>query len=321
MNDLHVVLGAGQIGSLLVSRLVARGERVRWVRRGAFSQVEQNMAAKDRLELLSGDLSDAAFATQALQAATVAYQCVNAPYHLWDKELRPLILGTLEGAKRAKTKMVVLDNLYSYGKPPGPMHEGLPHAPCSHKGRLRAELADKMLLMHQRGDVQLTIGRAADFFGPKVTQSIIGERYFQRVLAGKKPEYFGNADMPHSYSFSEDVADGLLALGAADGDAVCGQIWHLPVATPVATTTRSIMQQLGSALGSSAKPVQFASWAMLALSPFVPALGALREMVYQWEQPYVVDDSKFQRTFGLTATPLADALTRTAAWAKATYAS
>lgn len=61
MNDLHVGLGAGQIGPLVAQQLLAQGARVRQVRRGAGPDVP-------RAELLSGDLSDPAFGLSASPA-------------------------------------------------------------------------------------------------------------------------------------------------------------------------------------------------------------------------------------------------------------
>ena len=47
---------------------------------------------------------------------------------------------------------------------------------------------------------------------------------------------------------------------------------------------------------------------------FVPEVREMMEMRYQFEKPFVVDGSSFERTFGLRATPLADVVHRTVAW-------
>jgi hypothetical protein len=52
--------------------------------------------------------------------------------------------------------------------------------------------------------------------------------------------------------------------------------------------------------------------AMAAL--FNPTLRAVREQLYQSERPWIVDSSKFEHTFGWTATPLPDAIAPTVAW-------
>jgi hypothetical protein len=38
------------------------------------------------------------------------------------------------------------------------------------------------------------------------------------------------------------------------------------------------------------------------------------EMLYEFEQPFIVDSSKFERTFGMKATPMRTAIRETVAW-------
>ena len=52
-------------------------------------------------------------------------------------------------------------------------------------------------------------------------------------------------------------------------------------------------------------------WVLAAIGLFSRELGAIREMLYQWEQPYVLDDSRFIETFGVGATPIDEALRAT----------
>ena len=103
---LHVVLGAGQIGTLLTESLLARGEQVRQVRRGAPGP------SRPLHEWRSGDLSDPRFAEEVMRGADVVYHAVNARYHEWAKLLPALNEGILAGAERTGAKLVVLDNLY-----------------------------------------------------------------------------------------------------------------------------------------------------------------------------------------------------------------
>ncbi len=309
-SDIHVVLGAGQIGSLLAQRLLALGHRVRQVRRGPAG------APAPGLEWWSGDLSDAAFAAEAMAGASVAYQCVCPPYHRWPQELPQLVRGTVEGAARSGAKLVVLDNLYAYGKPAGPIDEETRQNPCSKKGELRARLADEMLAAHRSGDARIVLGRASDFFGPGITlASIFGERYYRRVLAGKAGETFGDGSMPHTYSYGPDVAEGLRLLGTRDD--VLGKVWLLPAS--VSESTAASLEHMARALGVRTSVSKVPTFVLRALGLFVPAMAEMVEMVYQWEVPYVVSDARFSRTFGVAATPAARAFHDTASWALARF--
>jgi nucleoside-diphosphate-sugar epimerase len=50
------------------------------------------------------------------------------------------------------------------------------------------------------------------------------------------------------------------------------------------------------------------------LGLFNPALRETIEMLYEFEEPFVVDDSRFEREFGEQATSLREAIQRTVRW-------
>ena len=117
-RKLHVVLGAGQIGSRVASRLVARGVRVRQVHTG-------RSAVGPGVEAAAGDITDLEFAAAVTAGAAVVYDCMNPPYHRWPALLLPIARGAVHGAARAGARLVALDCLYMYGRPQGPMREAL----------------------------------------------------------------------------------------------------------------------------------------------------------------------------------------------------
>jgi nucleoside-diphosphate-sugar epimerase len=311
MSELHVVLGAGPIGSRVAQTLVGAGKRVRQVR------LTEGTGAAPGVELVAGDLSSAAFAAEALRGGTVAYQCVSIPYAKWRTLQAPLARGILAGARAAGTRLVALDNMYMYGAPAGrPLTEDSPVAPCSAKGAQRAELASELLGACARGDVAVTVARACNFFGPHVvTSAIFGASFYERMLSGKAVHVFGDADALHSYSYAPDVAAGLVALGQASD--VDGKVWHLPVAP--AESTRSLIERIAGALGASPKVSRVSDFLLRSLGLVSPIVREMVEMTYQWKSPFVADDSRFRARFGFGATPLDVAAGETAAWARVAF--
>lgn len=306
---LHVVLGAGQIGTLVAERLVARGHRVRQVRRSPGAPVAG-------AELVNGDVADPRFAADACLGATAVYHCVNPKYHTWGRDLEPLALGAIHGASAAGARLVVLDNLYPYGPSPDrPFTERTPIQPNTRKGALRARIRDRFLDAHARGALSVTIGRAGDFFGPGIVESWFGDRHWQRVLAGKPSECLGDPDRPHSYSYSLDVADALVTLGAR-AEAL-GREWILP--HPPAQTHRALAAALGAPLGLEVRTSRMPLWLLRVAGVVSPLMRELPEMAYQWQAPFVVDDTAFRTSFGVAATPLAAAIEATAAWVRDRY--
>jgi nucleoside-diphosphate-sugar epimerase len=50
---------------------------------------------------------------------------------------------------------------------------------------------------------------------------------------------------------------------------------------------------------------------------FIPEAKESVEMMYEFEQPFIVDSSKFEKTFGMKATPIREAIKETVAWYQA----
>jgi len=302
-QDLHVVFGSGQIGTRIATQLLAAGKRVRVVSRKPVPPQGAESAA--------ADARDQPAAATAAEGASVIYDTTNPPYHQWKKDLLALGAGTLHAAKVTGAQLVALDCLYMYGAPTGPMTETTPMVPVSKKGQLRKELAELRLGAVARGEAHVAIARASDFFGPGLPNSWWSERFFTRVLAGKAGETIGDPDQRHSYTYAEDVARAMVALGGAteiDG------VWHVPTVT--AETTRQLADRVGHALDVKITLKALSRFTLRALGLFAPFMGEVPEMIYQFEMPYVLDDTKFRARFDLSPTPIDAQVAETIAWAK-----
>jgi nucleoside-diphosphate-sugar epimerase len=277
-NRLHVVFGAGQVGRALATRLRDLGVPVRIVSR------HRPSVPLDGVDWRAADATDPEAATDAAKGASVVYQCLNAPYTDWPKRFPPLQRGVLTTAERSGALLVSLENLYAYGPTGGqPMTEDLPLAATTVKGRTRAAMTEELLAAADAGRIRLAIGRASDFFGAGATESSLGERVFGNAVAGKRADFIGNPDLPHTYSYIPDIAAGLATLVADD------------VGHPVGVRSLSKL-------------------AVRALGLFNPTIRELVELSYEFEQPFVLDTTKYQSTFGTEGTPLAIAIAATVAW-------
>ncbi len=214
----------------------------------------------------------------------------------------------LEGAAAAGAKLIAMENLYMYGSTDGrPITEDLPHAPNTRKGRVRAMMSQELMEAHTSGRVRVAIGRASDFFGPRVLASAAGEQVFGRAVEGKSAQIAGDPDQPHTYTYAPDIGKGLVILG--EREEALGQAWHLP--NPETVTTREFVEMIFEEVGKPAR-IQVAPKILLrAIGLFNPGIRETIEMLYEFEEPFVVDDSRFEREFGEHATPLGEAIQRT----------
>jgi nucleoside-diphosphate-sugar epimerase len=217
----------------------------------------------------------------------------------------------LEGVSRAGARMIVAENLYMYGQVTGKIHEGLPYRAHTRKGKARASMAEAILEAHAGGQVKAAIGRGSDFFGPEVLTSTLGERVFYPALQGKTAQFVGGLDVSHTYTFIDDFGSALVLLGERDG--ALGQVWHVPNNRPD-VTQREIAQLIFEEIRTSPKMSGMGRMMMRIGGLFVAGARETVEMMYEFENPFVVDSTKFEQAFGVKATPLREAIHRTVEW-------
>jgi nucleoside-diphosphate-sugar epimerase len=307
-NDerLHVVLGAsGGLGSAVVWQLVQKGKRIRAVYRSA-----QRVDLGHRIEVVRGDISNPDRMTTICQGASVIYHCANAPYPEWRKALPPMMDAVIRAAETSGAKVVYGDNLYMYGQVSGLITPDLPDRATGKKGLVRSKIAAQLMDAHRSGRIQATIGRASDFFGPGVLNSMMGEVVFQALVEGKTLNLIGKLDVPHTYTFIEDFAKGLVTLG--EREEALGEIWHIPSAETL--TTRQFLDLI-FAEARYTPQLRIASPLMLNfLGLFSKMMCELKEISYEFEQPFIVDHQKYERVFGSDPTPHREAIRRTISW-------
>lgn len=164
-----------------------------------------------------------------------------------------------------------------------------------------------LLRAHRDGRVEVAIGRASDYFGPGAAHSALGETVFGTALTGKTAQVMGDPDQLHSYSYTPDVAGGLITLATAAG--ATGEIWHLPVGET--RTTRDIIDTIYGLAGNRPKVLAAGATTLRLIGLVKPAMREYLHTLYQFTDRWVVDDSKYRSAFGDHATPLNEALAAT----------
>lgn len=307
MNSTHIILGTGQLGMALMEQLTAQGKTVLMVNRSGKTPETLPTTAR----IMRGDVTSPQEVTAICQGAEVVFHCAQPAYTEWPEKFPPITKGIVEGVARTNAKLIFGDNLYMYGSTNGqPIHENLPYAATGHKGRTRAHMAEMLLAAHQAGKVRVAIGRASDFYGPRVTGSALGDMFFEAALAGKPVNLMGNIDLPHTYTYIGDFARALMTLSEKEG--ALGQVWHVPSAETI--TTRQFVQLVEQEIGRSIKLRVAGKWLISLVGLFQPMVREMKEMMYEFEEPYVVEDGRFRQTFGSHTTPHPQAIRETVAW-------
>lgn len=301
----HLVIGSGPVGSGVAMALADRGLPVTVVTRSGTGPDHELVT---RLKADAGDVD--ALVRIADGAATI-FNCANPPYHRWETDWPPVHQALMTAAEKSGAVLVMMDNLYGFGEGhPMPMREGDAMRAKGRKGAVRARMATDLLEAHEAGRLRATFARASDFYGPGVLGASMGERVLPNVLKGTKVGLLGRLDVPHSVSYMPDVVRTLVTI--AFDERAWGKPWHVPNAPAV--SQREIVGAFAAAAGTTVKVNSVPKAALSALGLFKPEIGALKEVWYQFAEPFVTDSSLTESTFGLTATPLAEGAAATVAW-------
>ncbi|MGK8524076.1 NAD-dependent epimerase/dehydratase family protein [Nocardia asteroides] len=298
---LHVVIGAGPVGTATAQLLAARDAQVRVItRRGVGPD-------HPLIERVAADATDVGALIRHCRGAGVLYQCAQPPYHRWATDFPPLAAAALRAAETTGAALLSVGNLYGYGPVDGPIGEQHPLRPSSVKGRVRADLWTEALSAHEAGRVRTAEVRGSDYLGAGAKSAFTAVA-LPAVLAGRRVLFPGDPDAAHSWTDVGDTARTLVAV-AHDEDA-WGRAWHTPTAPPVSVRELSAL----AATIADVRPARVSRMpapVLWAAGLFDTDARELRELRYQFERPFVLDSSVATRAFGIEPTPTAESLRAT----------
>lgn len=287
----HVVLGGnGVVGRETVRALLQLGETV--------ASVGRRPAEAAGAESVTADLLVAADVSRALRGSAVAYLTAGLPYsaRVWAQQWPVIVRNVIDAALENNTHLVYFDNVYAYGPVDGPMTEATPLGANSKKGRTRVAALHALEEAAGRG-LTITIGRSADFYGPGATTSVFNGFALDSITKGKDGTWLFDADQPHSLTYTPDIGRALAILGTAP--TARGRSWHVPTAS--ALTGRQYMEL---AAGPDSRTRVMGLITMRIGSLFNSSARESLELAYQSTRPYIFDSSRFETTFGVSATPI-----------------
>lgn len=296
---MQTILGAnGVIGRELSRALSGGTQSIRQV-----SRSPERVNPSD--EPFAADLLDAEATQRAVEGSEVAYLVAGLRYDaaVWEEQWPRVMRNAIDACRRHRCRLVFFDNVYAYGRVTGPMTETTPYAPCSRKGEVRAKIATSLMEAVQRGELEAMIVRAADFYGPGARLSLTHSVVFERLRAGKKPQWIADPGRRHSFTFTPDAGRALALLGQSPH--AFGQVWHAPTSPEPITVedfVRLACEQAGRPYDLQVAP----RWMLRMMGWFVPVLRENEEMMYQFDHDYRFDSSKFEAAFGQHATSYRD---------------
>jgi UDP-glucose 4-epimerase len=231
MKTFLVTGGAGFIGSHLVRALLARGDKVRVLDNFSTGKAENLAGLQGALEILEGDIRDAALVNEAVRGVEVIFHeaafvsvplSMETPLPCFETNVR----GTeilLEAARHAEVRRVVLASSAAvYGdsdllplREDSPLHPLSPYAVSKRVDELYAALYTEAF------GLEVVALRYFNVFGPRQSPNSAYAAavpiFTRRMLEGIAPTVFGDGRQTRDLIYAGDVARAnLLAADAKD---------------------------------------------------------------------------------------------------------
>lgn len=299
--SLHIVVGAGPVGSATASLLAARGDQVRVLTRSGSGP------AHPSIERIAADATDVAALIEHSTGARTIFYCAQPEYHRWTTDFPPLAAAARQAAEATGAVLISVGNLYGYGLVDGPISESQPLRPNSRKGRVRAEIWTAALAAHEAGRLRTAEVRGSDFIGAGA-KSAFTATVLPAVLAGRRALFPGDLDAPHSWTDVADMARTLVAV--ADDENALGRAWHTPTAPPL--SVRALADLVATIADKRPARVARMPGLLLRIAGLVDTEAReMPELSYQFDRPFVIDSSAATAAFGFEATPTEAALRAT----------
>jgi nucleoside-diphosphate-sugar epimerase len=301
---MQTILGAnGVIATELSKQLPSYKTTIRQVSRHPRKVNESD-------ELFAADLLNYEQTGKAVAGSEIVYLLAGLRYDtkVWREEWPKLMRNVIDACKKHRSKLVFFDNVYSYGLVKGPMTEETPFNPISKKGEVRAKIATMLLDEIKQGNLQGMIVRGADFYGPGAKLSLTYSTVTERVKANKGPQWIGNPKAIHTFTYTPDAGTSVAMLG--NTPSAYNQTWHA-LTSKEKITGEEYVKIACRIAGIKYSLMPMPKFGVRLVGLFVPVLSEFVEMMYQFENDYIFDSTKFEKAFNTKSTSYEEGIAAT----------
>lgn len=294
---MQTILGSGgSIGIPLARELNKFSDNIRLVSRNP-----KKVNEKD--ELFPLDFKDFNRIDDAISGSDVVFVTVGFEYNIkiWRSVWPAFMKQVIVSCEKHNARLVFFDNIYIYARSAVPhMTEDSALEPPSEKGKIRLILHEMIMNEVEKNKLSAIITRSADFYGPANKNSPLIIMVADNLIRGKKAQAFGNINKIHTFTYTPDAAKATAILGNTP-DAF-NRVWHVPT-TSEKLTTLNWIEMVARELNKEPRIQSVPKWMIRILGIFIPLMREFPEMLYQYEEDYQLDSTRFEKKFGFKATP------------------
>jgi nucleoside-diphosphate-sugar epimerase len=284
-----VVLGVnGHVGQAVARAFVAAGWHV------------AGMARSDKhktpgVQFVRGDSDSVADMRNAIGDAEVVVNALNMRYDQWfEGRMEAQMARVVEAMGTTGKTMLFPGNIYNFGADRDVLTPDLPQSPPTPRGGVRVRVERMFRDAAERGDMQVVILRAGDFYGPDSK----GDWFDQLMMTGLKMRrvfLLGTRGVGHSWAYLPDLGRAFEALASLRSTLGTFERFHF-------AGHHVTLEQMGAAIQAAAPvPLKVSRFPFLLLRAYGlvdPIIREVSRMRYIWRHPLKLTDARLDELLG-----------------------
>lgn len=287
---MQTILGSnGQIGQEIAKEIYSKyTKNIRLVSR-------KPQKIHDTDELIPADLLKYEDTYKAIEGSEIVYFAVGLPpdSEMWEKRFSIIMENVIKACQETNSKLAFFDNTYMYEKNDNVQVESSPFKAKGRKSKVRAEMANMLLSAMEDKTIDAVIGRAPEFYGPDLTQSITNSMIFNRVKEDKRAIVPLSDSVLRTLIWTPDASRALALLGNTP-DAY-GETWHLP--TDSSITYRNLIKKVENITNKKVNYTVLPMWMFKVGSLFNKQVKELIELLPRYKYDNIFKSQKFKKQF------------------------
>jgi nucleoside-diphosphate-sugar epimerase len=247
-------------------------------------------------QLFSANLLDTQATDKAVEGSEIAYLTVGLPMNaqVWEEQFSTIMKNVLKACHKHNCKLVFFDNTYMYAKTSEPQTEESPFVPVGRKSSVRAQIAEMLLKEIDNKNIDATICRAPEFYGPGKTQSLTNTFIFENIKRHKKLKVPLRDDTLRTLIWTPDASRAMALIGNTPD--TYNQTWHLPC-DDNRLTYKELISVASEIYGQNFDYTVLKMWMFRLGSFFNQQLSEVQELLPRYKCDNIFNSDKFKKRF------------------------
>ena len=258
---------------------------------------------------IKGNSDSVADMRAAIGDADVVVNTLNLPYHTWFNGRMEAQMGRVIEALGTSGKTLLFPgNIYNFAATDREVTPATLQHPEKSRGEVRMRVEEMFRAASARGDIQVIILRAGDFYGPGAQMDWFDQVVLKDAAKGKV-QVMGIKGVGHSWAYLPDLGRAFESLGSLRQHLGAFERFHFAgnFVTP---------EEMGAAIANAAPiPVKVSRFPLILIKLvglFDPLMREVGKMAYLWRNPMELKDNRLDGLLGPGfATPFETAIAAT----------